>query len=207
MQCIYRAAGKVLVWLSDGEALKVQPGLHLVCQIASKFVAKKEQEHPSQMKDSHGHYPKAHYTWRDDHSSAPYTIRCQAEGFEFESLNPLCTPFECKRPTRLWVIQELVLSTAAEEHWGEGSVDFMLIGQAATYVLDDHKLDFVQYEEFDGLKKCYTIFGIWANLWTTLSFFDMLWLSRSFGLLTQETRFPACSALQPAILFRTMHPL
>jgi hypothetical protein len=58
------------------------------------------------------------------------------------------------------VIQELVFSTAAEVHWGEGSVDFMLIGQAATYVLDDHKSDFVQYEAFNGLKKCYTMFGI-----------------------------------------------
>jgi hypothetical protein len=62
MQRIYRAAGKVLVWLGDGEAVKVQPGLHLVCQIASKYVAKKEQEHPYQTKDTHGHDPKAQYT-------------------------------------------------------------------------------------------------------------------------------------------------
>lgn len=180
MEHIYRAAGKVQIWLGEGDAAKIQPGLQLVGQIAF-CIAEQEREHASQMKDTHGDAPEAHYMWRDDDASAPYTISCPDADFEVTSLRPLCALFECRWFTRLWVIQELVLSAAAEMHWGKGSIDFMLVGQAATYVLDHQKSDFVQYEAFDGLKRCYNMFGMWINRWTALSLFDLLWLSRSFG--------------------------
>lgn len=183
MRQIYTRASKVLIWLGHSDVKETELALDLVCQIANTEMVDQEADDAKSAPSATDTVPQAYYSWRNPHdrleqAMTKYPTRSR---FDPSSLRSLCSLFDCRWFSRLWVIQELVLSCCAEVFWGPGSIDFNLIGTAATYVLDNYQPLVYPYPAFSGLKKCYTIYGIWTRRWGPISFFDMLWLARGFN--------------------------
>ena len=181
MRHIYSTASKVLIWVGHDSATDVQAGLDCVCQFACKEIAEREDDNCSDVSNVSSSDPACYYVWRDTSSSEPRERRPSRLDVNISALPSLFALFEQPWFERLWVIQELALSCAAELYWGYGSIDFMLIGRAATHVLGHYYIDLVKYAAYHGMDNCDTMFNIWTNGWANMSFFDMLRFTRDFN--------------------------
>jgi len=180
MRHIYSTASKVLLWVGHDSATNVQAGLDCVCQLACKEIAEREDDNCSDASRVSSSDPACYYVWRDTTSSETHERRPSRLDVNISTLPSLCALFDQPWFKRLWVIQEVTLSRAAELYWGYGSIDFILIGRATTHVLDHYYESFVQYAAFSGLDNCDIMFNIWTKQLGNFSFFDTLQFTRDF---------------------------
>ncbi|KAJ4990240.1 heterokaryon incompatibility protein [Stagonosporopsis vannaccii] len=180
MRRIYTAASKVLIWLGHDDPVLIRAGFDLVCQIAGlqpPDYDQAEDEHGEAVKKS-AVASRPQYIWRKDANSQPTTITSSQAVFDSHELKALCPLFDCTWFERLWTIQELALSRAAEVYWGLGQINFKLIGVAALHVLDHHQSTFLHYNAMNGLKRCCGMYNYWTSAWDEVTFFGLLVMTR-----------------------------
>jgi hypothetical protein len=121
MARIYSEASQVLVWLGFEHSSIVQRGLRLTCRISNQ--GRLENAHNGK---------HASYLWEgakincDDDEPLQLDKVHQHADFKYVDLMLACQFF-----TRGWVFQEIVLSSKAIFHWGEGCIEIShLLGLA-----------------------------------------------------------------------------
>ena len=122
MRMIYSKAAKVLIWLGHEDPNTVRSGLDAVCRIVNEVFSEAERDGAL-----------ADYIWSDQGPRFfnPNILPKPAETEEMKSLGQL---FACTWFTRLWVIQEVVLSSVAVIYWSNAIIDFRWLGLLADHL-------------------------------------------------------------------------
>jgi hypothetical protein len=189
MTNIYVCGAKVLIWLGHADLVRVTAALNLVCQLAGNGIREGVSFQDSDSQDA-AKSPLSNTTDNQPYYRLFNADRCQPmiitpdEIFDPLSELPkgilklLCPLFEAPWFQRVWVIQEYIMSMAAEVFWGNASFRFDLLGKAATRVLSDYYPLFAHYEASKGLYSCYDIYEMRQDLGKTNTFYQTLMLSK-----------------------------
>ncbi|KAH6638328.1 hypothetical protein C7974DRAFT_158905 [Boeremia exigua] len=183
MGSIYSNAIRVLVWLGHDSPEKVEAGLDLVCQIASRGWDEARQGRPNQLERALApqNWHNSTYKLRADTNSSPRTRHASRELPEFADVDALYPLFTCRWFTRLWILQEIVLSKAAVVVWGLGSISFDLLELAAIYVSSFHTAVFIDTREaIRGVMHCIVMRGIRLAPWEDDLLLEILELTRDY---------------------------
>lgn len=182
MRRIYTTASKVLIWLGHESPEIVEAGLDLICQTAAESATEKGKKQPEEAIGSFQALPEPQYILRDIRTKTPRVKVPPRTVSVSHKLQVLCPLFECQWFSRLWIVQELVLSRTAEVYWGLGSIDFVLVGIIALHIFKHHKLTFLEYSAYPGLRKCSILQNLWTRAWVGTTFFEMLVFTRQLGV-------------------------
>lgn len=179
MRIIYSKATKVLIWLGHEDPSIVQSGLDAVCRIVNEVFSETKRDGVL-----------ADYTWNDQgpRSFNRSILPKPAEAEEMKALGPL---FACTWFTRLWVIQEVVLSSAVVIYWGNTVIDFRWLGLLADHLqssaispvfrLHNH------YNSIYGRINCYFIHRLQDSS-QERSFYNLMMVTEGFDVSDPRDR-------------------
>lgn len=180
MRLIYSKASEVLIWLGHEDPETVRYGLNALCRIVNREYSKEQQGGEL-----------AAYIWNGhvaDTSIVPNTSSEGIEAQDFESLGPL---FACTWFTRVWVIQEAALASAAVMFWGNATIDFRRVGFVAEYVTKNKLPVFMRYNTPTsnvGICNCGSIHSFREFPPNTRGFLYLLQSSDAFGVTDPRDR-------------------
>jgi hypothetical protein len=119
MRPIYKGASEVLIWLGHENSATVRLGMQQICDVLN---AKRTSDSTV-----------VHYQWlglaRSSGGDEAPELTTQTK-----DASPLKRLFESTWFRRLWVIQEVVVSTSACLFWGYAAIDFRWVGQLAYHM-------------------------------------------------------------------------
>jgi hypothetical protein len=184
MRIIYSKAAKVLIWLGHEHPDIVRSGLDAVCRFVNEACSAAQRD------DS-----LAEYIWGGQDSRA-LNRNILPESTEVEDMKSIGQLFACTWFTRLWVVQEVVLSSVAAIHWGNAVIDFRWLGLLTKHFYYSAMYRVFRlhngYDSILGYQNCYFIHNLqqssqaqnfYSILTSTLQFDVSDPRDRVFGLL------------------------
>jgi hypothetical protein len=155
MSRIYSCGSNVVIWLGHADKERVYVALGLVCQLAAERVAQLSHLNP-------GH-PPPHYLWYADKRNKYIKVVPEEARFDLKAQRDhlifLAALFSAPWFERVWVIQEFVMSSSAQVFWGNASIRFDLLGEAAVYVGTEYAA-FSNYSASIGLRNCWNMYHL-----------------------------------------------
>jgi hypothetical protein len=171
MSRIYATGSKVLIWLGHADKRRVKATLDLVCQLVAERIALfNHMENPDPRN------PDPHYLWYADKRNK-YTVVMPEEprfnpATQRDHLIFLTTLFKAPWFERVWVIQEYVMASQADIYWGNASIRFDFLGEAAVYVTENYDSVFKHYRASWGLNNCKNMYRLRQYLGETVTFWQ-----------------------------------
>jgi hypothetical protein len=171
MSRIYATGSRVLIWLGHAEKRRVMATLDLVCQLVAERIALSNH-----MVNPDPQCPAPHYLWCADKRNQYAVVLPEEPRFnpvtQRDHLVFLTILFKAPWFERVWVIQEYVMSSQAEVFWGNASIRFDFLGEAAEYVVENHYSLFKHYRASWGLMDCQRMYRLRQDLGQTMTFWQ-----------------------------------
>lgn len=179
MASIYKSATATLIWLGQEDSEKVKAGLDLVCQIASKGWNEAITVDYNKARGVARTFDNSTYQLRGEPCSPPTTRHASHALHDPPQLDALFPLFSCPWFMRTWILQEVVLSRIAILYWGLGSIDFDLVGLAATFGLNQrNRFTHMHLGGVRGAGHCVIMHDLWLKAYVDESMLTMLLLTR-----------------------------
>jgi hypothetical protein len=187
MRIIYSKAAKVLIWLGHEHPDTVRSGLDAVCRFVNETCSEAERD------DS-----LAEYTWGDQDARA-LNRNILPKSTEVEDIKSLGQLFACIWFTRLWVVQEVVLSSVAMIYWDNAIIDFrwlgLLVQHFGSSALHPVFCHYNSYASIKGRFNCYFIHNLRQSSQTRY-FFDIMTSTLRFDVSDSRDRVFGLLGLQ-----------
>lgn len=182
MSLIYRRASNVLIWAGRDENRHATSAFSLIRQIADN-----EGSHPDTL---------------DPSNPNPCGCKGVTSGSQGKEISSTTSPsweslkafFKIPWLRRLWVLQEVVLSSSAVMMWGDTEISWELIGIASKRIQDDHQL-WNAVDERTGIGNAYLMHSLRNPTHAAYSFRVLLQRSRRFEATEPKDRIFAVLGL------------
>lgn len=182
MGLIYRKAKCVLIWGGQAEAHHAAEAFSLIRQIANT-----ENFHKEDLDSSTTDYYGCSFM-------SPGNRGKEVSSTSSPSWQSLQTFFKISWLRRLWVLQEVVLSSAAVMMWGDAEIPWELVGVASKNIQNDHQL-WNAIDERAGVGNAYLMHSLRNPTQDAYSFRVLLQRSRRFEATEAKDRIFAVLGL------------
>jgi hypothetical protein len=182
MSLIYRKANNVLIWAGRDENRYASSAFSLIRQIANN-----EESHPDTL-DSSNPNRCGCKSMASDSQGKEMSLTTSPS---WESLKAF---FKIPWLRRLWVLQEVVLSSSAVMMWGDTEIPWELVGIASKRIQDDHQL-WNAVDERTGIGNAYLMHSLRNPTHAAYSFRILLQRSRRFEATEPKDRIFAVLGL------------
>jgi hypothetical protein len=188
MQQIYKRAFHVLIWVGYRWTKVVKKSMDLVCKIVNQECsAEKRRGVVAEWYDEPSLLEMDDVAPADPDSPSSFyaeDLPDQEERMEInaQSIEPLKDLFEALYFSRLWVFQEVALSSLATMCWSQARIRFEWVALAADFISrhPDYSTVFSVYEDaIDGLQNCANMYNAWSGIYAEACFFDLMLSTRA----------------------------
>jgi hypothetical protein len=182
MSLIYRKGSKVLIWAGRDESRHASSAFSLIRQIANGGAT-----HTDTIDSTNSDFCGCKAVSPNGQGEEPFLTASSS----WESLQAF---YKVPWLRRLWVLQEVVLSSSAVVMWGDAEISWELVGIASERIQDDHQL-WNAVGQRTGIGNAYLMHSLRNRKQAVYSFRVLLQRSRRFEATDPKDRIFAVLGL------------